>query len=303
MRSAAASLLTLLLLAPLSPQTAGYWRFGPSTEPPRRTADVDGVHNGLGGIGTSVATPRSRPNSPTRVRTDWHDRGHRAGGGSERGADSAVTEPTPTGRTSVSICLKSDSSDAELGYAVLVPADDAGPELAFRFGDGVAITTVVSALSIDDLDWHHVSVAYDASAGIVRFGLDGQYDVASATKPNYPNSLEGGPLEIGGRRTATNAYNQFLRGRIDELRISRGFLATDRLLTAPSRDCDLNGVPDDTDLSTNPGLDCDGRGRHPDIVSRPNRLQRERRHRPLRPFRYVLDDGLQAQVIRHAPRG
>lgn len=330
MHRAVSSLFLLLLLNSTSfAQTAAYWRFEAfdgTTAVDASPAGLDGVHNGLGSIGSEVAIPVIPLLELTNAgafRTNWQNSTTagviqvldpnerlRLGGGSftiEAWVKLSQNATTSGTNQRQHLCLKKrlGASDAELDYAVLVQAGDAGQtgrELAFRFGDGTNISTVVSGLSIDDLDWHHVSVGYDASSRILRFGLDGEYDVVSTVKPNYPNYLESGPLEIGGRRNASNGYNQFLRGRIDELRISNGFLAEDRLLSAPSRDCDANGVPDDTDLSTNPGLDCDANGNLDscDIAARPEIDCNENGVIDLcqvDPFRYVLDDGVyEAQV-------
>ncbi|MCP4012347.1 MAG: LamG domain-containing protein, partial [Phycisphaeraceae bacterium] len=116
------------------------------------------------------------------------------------------------------LCFKKrlGAGDVEMDYGFLVQAGDlgsSGNELAFRCGDGTTITTVVSDLEVTDLEWHHVSVAYDAARKIIRFGVDGAFDERPLEKQNYPQYLEGGPLEIGGRRNASKAYSQFLRGR------------------------------------------------------------------------------------------
>jgi parallel beta-helix repeat protein len=187
-----------------------------------------------------------------------------------------------SGTTSASrqwLCQKKPtaSADASLDYGVLVQAGDlgtSGRELAFRAGSGSAESGVTSSLGISDLLWHHVSVAYDASTGNVRFGLDGSFETVSFAKPAFVNS---GPLRIGGHTNASGAANQFLRGFVDEMRISREFLAPHRLLRAPNLpessdcnanalpdecepDCNGNGVPDDCDIASRSSTDGDGDG-------------------------------------------
>ena len=277
-------LLILMIQSPLAAQVAGYWRFeslnggvvvdsGPN--------GLDGVLNGPASLGmnvpVSIVPLLELPNAGT-FRTNWQS--------STTSGRVRVNDPfedlrmgngdftieawvkltqlsNPNGvNQRQHLCLKKrlPSGDAELDYAVLVQAGDlgsTGQELAFRFGDGTNITLVMSDLEINDLDWHHVSVSYDGSTGQLRFGLDGVFENHVIFKNNYPNYTESGPLEIGGRRNASNVYAQFLRGVIDEFRISRAFLSPERLLTGPATDCDGNGTPDELDVLNSPSLDCD----------------------------------------------
>jgi len=122
------------------------------------------------------------------------------------------------------------SSDAQLDYGFLVqagPGGSSGRELAFLCGDGSAVHTVVSSLSIDDLDWHFVSLAYDAGERVLRFGLDQTFEIVSFTKPSLVNS---GDLQIGAHENQAAVSNQYLRGTIDEARVTRVLLAPELLL-------------------------------------------------------------------------
>ena len=204
---------------------------------------------------------------------------------------------------------KPDNGPGErLDYALLVQAGDlgsSGNELLFQCGDGTSTLSVMSALEITDLDWHFVSIAYDSSTGSLRFGLDGVYDTQSFTKPYWPPLTEGGaddelydggPLRVGGHENASGAANQFVRGRIDEVRFTRIFLPTNMLLDGPMQDCNQNGtadalelsagtssdcdqnfIPDDCDSAENPSRDCNGDGVL-DLCQ-------------IDPYAYSLDDG------------
>ena len=164
------------------------------------------------------------------------------------------------------LCMKKPlpSADGELDYGFLVQAGSAGTsgrELAFILGDDGVSTTIVSTLEITDLDWHFVSVAYDREDKELRFGIDGAFETVALDKPGFFLALpvlNSGPLRVGAHQNAGGTNNQFLRGSIDELRISRGFLPTDRLLDAAWPDCNRNGTPDASDLLDGTSDDCNG---------------------------------------------
>ena len=70
----------------------------------------------------------------------------------------------------------SSSAGSQQDYSFMVQAGSegtSGRELMFGYGDGVSFNKVVSTLEINDLNWHFVSLAFDAQASSVRFGLDG----------------------------------------------------------------------------------------------------------------------------------
>jgi hypothetical protein len=137
-----------------------------------------------------------------------------------------------------------------------------GRNLAAVFGDGSASQSIVSALSIEDTtSWHHVSFAYDAKARRFRFGLDGTFESIALVKPSQVND---GPLRVGAHTSNTGVANQHLRGAIDEMRVSKAFLAPVQLLDRPpqpySGDCNDNGIPDDCEVDCNGNAapdDCD----------------------------------------------
>ena len=124
-------------------------------------------------------------------------------------------------------------ADTQLEFALLAQAGNlggSGRELQFRYGDGTSVQGITSSLSISDNDWHFVSVAYDHRLKLLRFGLDGAYDLHNFEKP----SLAGpGRLTIGAHENTSGVQNQFLRGWIDEIRFSRTYLPIELLLDAP----------------------------------------------------------------------
>ncbi len=126
----------------------------------------------------------------------------------------------------------SASSDVLIEYGLLVQAGSetesgTGRELLFRYGDGTGVFNVASTLEIDDLEWHFVSLAYDAPRRLLRFGLDGAFESHLLDKPAISNS---GPLLIGAHENGSGVRNQFLRGTIDEARFTRAFRAEEELL-------------------------------------------------------------------------
>lgn len=164
------------------------------------------------------------------------------------------------------LCMKKPlpSADVELDYGFLVQAGTAGAsgrELAFLYGDGEVSTTIVSSLEIADFDWHFVSIAYSLEDNALRFGVDGAFETVSLDKPGFAlwlPVLNSGPLRVGGHQNAGGTNNQFLRGSIDELRISRGFLPVERLLDAAWPDCNGTGTPDASDVLDGTSEDCNG---------------------------------------------
>ena len=162
------------------------------------------------------------------------------------------------------LCMKKPlpSADTELDYGFLVQAGTAGTsgrELAFLYGDNGATTTIVSSLEVNDLDWHFVSLAYNLETKELRFGIDGLFETVPLDKPGfllYLPVLNSGPLRVGAHQNASGTNNQFLRGSIDELRITRGWLPVDQLLDADWPDCNQNGMPDAMDLHAATSADC-----------------------------------------------
>ena len=165
------------------------------------------------------------------------------------------------------------SADDALDYAFLVQRGNnsnpnpnygkssgfTGRELQLIFGSNNSAAPtwgVTSNLQINDLDWHHVSVAYDTYNGVVRFGIDGTFETIPFI--DNPKVVNDGPLRVGSHQNNQGVDNQFLRGAIDELRISRSFVPTDQLLNAPFQDCNGNGISDLFDIADGTSEDCNG---------------------------------------------
>ncbi|MCP3903962.1 MAG: LamG domain-containing protein [Planctomycetes bacterium] len=134
-----------------------------------------------------------------------------------------------------------------------------GRELLVTFGTGTQTWGVTSNLQISDLDWHAVSVAYDAVAGEVRFGRDGMFETIPVSPPGFFANV--GPLIIGAHTNVSGSVNQHLKGAIDELRIVDDFMPDGQLLASyEMADCNGNGVPDGCDVADGTSADCDGNG-------------------------------------------
>ena len=169
---------------------------------------------------------------------------------------------------------KNQTSDGRIEWAFLVQLGDidlvsdigvfgnrgpyTGRELAFVGGIGSAAGrdkwVVVSNLSIDDNEWHHVSVASDPIRSEVRFELDGVVDhILFSNPPTNPNSHD---FVVGGHSAESGGWNQGLRGVYDEIRIRRGIAPLDEMLdvtyATTSEDVDGDGVPDDCDADDCP---------------------------------------------------
>ncbi len=143
---------------------------------------------------------------------------------------SSPSNSPPNGRKWLFMKKPQASSDNLLEYGFLVQAGDLGStanELAFRYGDGVNVHSVVSDLEILDYDWHHVSLAYDAARLKLRFGIDGNFQTVAFHKPTIAT---GGPLLIGAHENAQGLVNQWLFGKLDEPRFTRTFLLPAELL-------------------------------------------------------------------------
>ncbi|MCH2134620.1 MAG: PA14 domain-containing protein [Phycisphaerales bacterium] len=156
------------------------------------------------------------------------------------------------------------SQDGLLDYAFLVQRGNnepipnygeytgSGREMQLVFGSGTNTSSrwgATSNLEINDLEWHLVSVAFDANRRVVRFGLDGQFEEVQISSSAPSHTTNDGPLRVGGHQNGTGTDNHFLRGAIDEMRISRGVVPTTMLLDAQgypySNDDDANGTPDE----------------------------------------------------------
>ena len=168
-----------------------------------------------------------------------------------------------------------DSTGYKMDYAFLVQGGNlptvinrrygktsglSGRELILQFGGNGDTWCVTSYLEVEETGWHFVSATMDADADVVTFGLDGVFEVVPFTEePRYGYESN---LLIGAHQNASGQMNQFLRGAIDELRITRGVLpASDQLSRWPigtTGDCNGNGLPDGCDIAN--GLEQDQNG-------------------------------------------
>jgi len=150
-----------------------------------------------------------------------------------------------------------------------------GRELVVTFSTAGQSWSVTSHLEIDDLEWHHISVAKNNGDSTVRFSIDGLFE----TVPHNPEIFvwRDGPFLIGAHTNTSGQFNQHLRGDIDELRVSAGVRPEYQLLAAlrigASADCNANLVPDDCDIANGTLADKDGDG-YPDPCSRPKTSRR-----------------------------
>jgi hypothetical protein len=176
------------------------------------------------------------------------------------------------------LCQKKVVGVGDLGqdYAVLVQRGNmagstnygasatSGRQLQLLFGTGSAFWSVTSNFAITTANtWHYVCVSHDAVNNAVRFVLDDQVETLSYTSSHPAHSTNTGPLLVGAHTNTNSEYNMFVRGLIDEMRISRGVTPLDRLLdhvqpTAVSLDVNGNDIPDECE-------DCNGNGVLDDI--------------------------------------
>ena len=138
-------------------------------------------------------------------------------------------------------------TDDRLTYGLLANAGDltsdfqygktsgrTGSELALMFGyNNTLAWSIVSYLEVDDSDWHFISVAFDADNDEVRFNIDDQFETISFTDHGHFIPNNHGPLIIGAHQNASNQWNQWIDGKVDEVRISSGVLPAGQLLNAP----------------------------------------------------------------------
>ena len=166
------------------------------------------------------------------------------------------------------------SQDGAIDYAFLVQrGNNNGPnpnygktsgfsgrelQLVFGTGDSTSTWAVTSNLEIEDLNWHLITVAYDTFANVVRFSVDDTFETIPFS--DNPRIVNDGPLRVGGHQNGQGVDNFFLRGTIDELRISRQFLPAELLLNAPFQDCNGNGVSDYQDILDGVSSDCNANG-------------------------------------------
>ncbi len=144
------------------------------------------------------------------------------------------------GRRQYLVIKKSGANpDTKLNYGfILNPAGGygdtgSGRNLALLLGNGNTSSAVFSNLEIPDTAWHYVAVRFDDVTNKVRFTLDQQHDDRSSPQSIAANSSQ---LIVGAHHTASGNIDSYFDGRIDELRISRAWLADDQLLNSPGPD-------------------------------------------------------------------
>ncbi|MHC5109458.1 MAG: PA14 domain-containing protein [Planctomycetota bacterium] len=137
-------------------------------------------------------------------------------------------------------------------------------QLVFGAGSGTSVWGITSNLEISDTDWHHVSVAFDTVSNFVRFGVDDQFEIVSFN--DQTRTTNAGPLRAGSHQNGVGVDNFFLRGAVDEIRITRTYLPVDELLNqlssagSYSEDCNGNNVPDECDIADMASIDFDENG-------------------------------------------
>ncbi len=174
------------------------------------------------------------------------------------------------------------NSDAMLDWGFLAQAGDfgtttnpnnrygrtsgySGRELAFAFGFGSGTGLVqkgilVSTLEVARTGWHHVSFAFDPARRTGRFTLDGLVEEIPIDRLWIVGD-PANPLVIGAHPVGTG-LDGFLRGAVDEARVTLGVRPLDRLLAAAygsaSEDADADGRPDECGPGCGADLDGDG---------------------------------------------
>ncbi len=138
-----------------------------------------------------------------------------------------------------------------------------GREICVAFGTGGAQTsafwTVTSNFRIEDQAWHYLCVSVDVDRSEVRFVLDEQ--VEHHVFVNLGRVSVNAPVLVGAHTNSSGAYNQPLRGSLDELRISQGVIDAGLLLARwGGGDCNNNGTPDNCDILSGGSTDCDRDG-------------------------------------------
>jgi len=179
--------------------------------------------------------------------------------------------PAVAGRQWLFARKPNESGDANIDWGVLAQLGDYGTStavanrygktagfngrevaLTFGFGSGAAnqqkAVICPRELAVSETGWHYLAIAYDPFRRVVRFTLDAETEEVAVDRIWFVGNPASVPLTVGARPT-TGGFDQFLRGAVDELRISGGFLSPDRLLAASyapfSSDLDGNGVPDE----------------------------------------------------------
>jgi hypothetical protein len=180
---------------------------------------------------------------------------------------------TAAGRQWLFARKPSENGDANIDWGVLAQIGDYGTStaatnrygrtgdftgreiaLTFGFGSGGAnqqkAVICPPSLRIDETGWHFIAVSFDPFRRVARFTLNGAIEEVVVDRIWFVGNPAAVPLTIGAR-PAGGGFDQFLRGAVDEIRISNGVLDQGRLLATPytpfSLDLDGDGVPDECD--------------------------------------------------------
>jgi arylsulfatase A-like enzyme len=107
-----------------------------------------------------------------------------------------------------------------------------GRELALLFGNGTENWAAVSRFEIADTEWHYLAATHDPASGTVTFRIDDARETVFVQ--DIGRAVLTGPLVLGANHGEAGAFGQFLAGRVDEVRVSRGALPVGRMLLPPS---------------------------------------------------------------------
>ncbi len=99
--------------------------------------------------------------------------------------------------------------------------------------------SVIGVTSVNDGNWHHVTVTHDASNGIVKLYVDGVLDATASNIYDQGNSTYSSYNAIGASYLDGIGYGDFFQGSIDEVRIWNRVLSCDEVFQ--QRNCELVG--------------------------------------------------------------
>ncbi|MBI3882564.1 MAG: hypothetical protein HY301_21190 [Verrucomicrobia bacterium] len=137
------------------------------------------------------------------------------------------TLPAPGGRSVIISAKPAGSSDVDANYIFAV--DETGA-LTFKFGNGSTSATFTSTLALATGAWAHASASYDTTNNRVRFTRNGTRQFIANSFAFRPAPMGDVRVTVGANRAPGGTYEDFLDGRLDELRLSATLLATNALL-------------------------------------------------------------------------
>jgi hypothetical protein len=275
----------------MPPPPVGYWRFDLGVDPVVDAGPngYDGAPAGLAAISEVPVNPVPRTGDPNAVAADLGGAGFFLVNDTDSAftSDGApftfeswvrldhVSDTSATGQRQYLVQKKGLTDGGSLmDYSILAQGGNIHDSIALNFGKtsgfsgreiclliGTGGTTwmATSHLEIDDLEWHHVSVALDPVTLRVRFTLDDAVEMVVHDDLGY--HANDGPLLVGAHTNAAGQFNQYLRGAIDEVRYSAGVVpVADLLNRLVGADCNDNGIPDSCDIADGTSEDCDEDG-------------------------------------------